>query len=131
MRSRSLCSATVKIAGLRTHLSPVSYVVSLPKMLTLRYGYSRVIERTIFMWDNMAWTDLALTPSRDQHGQGTFWCKCTQAIWHDSPPRPARSILATCIFPCCLQPSCAADKMHRVNKMIVGTTRTQRFVRGK
>lgn len=101
------------------------------KMLILRYGCSTVIERTIFIWENMASTDLALTPPRDQHGQGTFWCKCTQAVWHDSPPRPARSILATCIFPCCLQPSCTADKMRCVNKMIVGTTRTQCFVRGK
>lgn len=53
--------------------------------LILRYENeyrSRVMERTIFTWDNVAWADLAWIPPREWHGQGTLCCKCTQAGWH-------------------------------------------------
>lgn len=84
-----------------------------------------------YLCDNMAWTDLVLISSWNRQGQRTFWCECPRADWRDSLPRAAGSIFGHVDFPCCLQLSCTDDKMPRVNKKIVGTTRTQWFVRGK
>lgn len=95
------------------------------------YCQSRVMERTIFTWDNVAWADLAWIPPGERRGRGTLSCKCAQAAWHASPRGPARSQIRLGHVSLPLQPSCTADKTRCVNKRTADTTRTQGFVRAE